>query len=209
MSGGDGSKPAKEANRLEQERQRRIAQTQNAVNRIFDDPNRQREIDEVVGATRDFYTQDLTRQKSEADRQSTFALARNGQIGGSVQVGQQQQLGEDFQRGVLEVDRRARATGADLRAADQDARARLIQLATSGLDVTTGARQAAESMRVNLAASKAAGQAGALGDMFVGGAKFAQTARDDASKRQALYDARRNLYGPTASTSYGFGGGGG
>jgi hypothetical protein len=208
MSGGDGSKPAREANRMEQQRQAQIQATQRAVNAVFDGPGRQREIDDVVGATRQLYTQDLTRQKGEADRQSTFALARNGQLGGSVQIGQQQVLGEDYARGVLEVDRRARAAGSDLRAADQDARARLIQLATSGLDATTGSRQAAESMRTNLAAGRAASTAGALGDAFSSANRFATRARDDAANRDALYNARRNLYGPSAATSYGQGGGG-
>lgn len=206
MSGGS-NKAANAANRAEQERQQRIAGTQSAVNRIFDSPNRQREIDDVVGATREFHTQDLNRQKSGADRQLKFALARSGVTGGSTQVDQQRMLGEDYNRGVLEVDRRARAAGADLQAADQDARARLIQLATSGLDATTAARQASESMRVNLASQRAAAQAGGLGDLFLGIKPVIQNSRDDAQRRQAIYDAGRNLYGPSSSTSYAYGGG--
>jgi hypothetical protein len=192
MSGGS-NKSAEAANRMEQERQARIAQTQSAVNRVFDSPGRQAEIDDVVNASRQFHTQDLT-------------LARSGVTGGSTQVDQQKVLGEDYQRGVLEVDRRARATGAGLQAADQDARARLIQLATSGLDATTASRQAAESMRVNLAAGRAAETAERLGDAFVGSRPYVQNSRDDAQRRQSIYDAGRNLYGPSGATAYAYGG---
>lgn len=207
MSGGSNN-AANAANKMEKERQARIAGTQSAVNRIFDSPGRQAEIGEVVDATRQFHTQDLNRQKGEADRQLKFALARSGVTGGSTQVDQQKVLGEDYSRGVLEVDRRARATGADLQAADQDARARLIQLATSGGDATTAARQAAETMRTNLEAGRASATASGLGDLFVGLKPFVQNNRDDAQRRQAIYDAGRNLYGPSSSTGYAYGGGG-
>lgn len=207
MSGGS-NKAANAANKQEQERQARIASTQSAVNRVFDSPGRQAEIDDVVNATRQFNTQDLTRQKGDADRQLKFALARSGVTGGSTQVDQQKTLGEDYQRGVLEVDRRSRAVGADLQAADQDARARLIQLATSGGDATTASRHAAEVMRTNLEAGRASATANGLGDLFVGLKPFVQNNRDDAQRRQAIYDAGRNLYGPSASTGYAYGGGG-
>lgn len=202
------NKAANAANKQEQERQARIASTQSAVNRVFDSPGRQAEIDDVVNATRQFNTQDLTRQKGDADRQLKFALARSGVTGGSTQVDQQKTLGEDYSRGVLEVDRRARATGAELQAADQDARARLIQLATSGGDATTASRHAAEVMRTNLEAGRASATANGLGDLFVGLKPFVQNNRDDAQRRQAIYDAGRNLYGPSASTGYAYGGGG-
>lgn len=202
------NKAANAANKQEQERTARIASTQAAVNKVFDSPGRQAEIDDVVNATRQFNTQDLTRQKGDADRQLKFALARSGVTGGSTQVDQQKTLGEDYQRGVLEVDRRARATGAELQAADQDARARLIQLATSGGDATTASRHAAEVMRTNLEAGRASATANGLGDLFVGLKPFVQNNRDDAQRRQAIYDAGRNLYGPSASTGYAYGGGG-
>lgn len=207
MSGGS-NKAADKANKLEQERQSRIAQTQSAVNRVFDSPGRQAEIDDVVKATREFNTQDLNQQNADAQRQLKFALARSQVTGGSTQIDQQRRLGKDYQRGVLEVDRRARAAGADLQAADQDARARLIQLATSGLDATTAARQSAEALRTNLASQRASATAQGLGDIFVGVRPFVQNNRDDAQRRQAIYDAGRNLYGPSAATGYAYGGGG-
>lgn len=206
MSGGGNNNAAKQAERNEQERQRRIADTQRRVNEVFDGPGRQGEIDEVVNATRQFYTQDLTRQNDDARRQTKFALARNGQIGGSTQVDQSKNLAQDYQRGLLEVDRRARATGAELQASDQDARARLIQLATSGLDATSAARQAGDAMRTNLQAGRAAATAQGLGDIFATVKPFVQNARDDAQRRQGIYDAKRNLYGPSAATSYAYGG---
>src|ERR1700741_4382818 len=105
------SKAANEANRAEQARQTAIKNTQGAVNQVFDNPKRQGEIADFVNATREFYGQDLSKQKATNDRELKFALARGGLTGGSTQVDQQRHLGEDYQRGLLEVDRKARAAG--------------------------------------------------------------------------------------------------
>lgn len=200
------NKAANEASRAEKQRQASIANTQSSVNRVFNDPRRQGEISDFVNATREFYGQDLGRQKTQSDRELKFALTRNGVMGGSTQVDQQRRLGEDYQRGLLDVDRRARGAGAELQAADQDARARLIQLATSGLDATTAARQASESMRVGLESAKASATASGLGDVFTGISGFTKSARDDAARRRADRDQGLGLYQPTAATSFNYGG---
>lgn len=201
------NKAANEASRAEKQRQTSIANTQSSVNRVFNDPRRQGEISDFVNATREFYGQDLGRQKTQSDRELKFALTRNGVMGGSTQVDQQRRLGEDYQRGLLDVDRRARGAGAELQAADQDARARLIQLATSGLDATTAARQASESMRVGLESAKASATASGLGDVFTGMKPFVQNARDAAERRRANRDAGWELYQPSAATAFNYGGG--
>lgn len=201
------NKAANEASRAEKQRQASIANTQSSVNRVFNDPRRQGEISDFVNATREFYGQDLGRQKTQSDRELKFALTRNGVMGGSTQVDQQRRLGEDYQRGLLDVDRRARAAGADLETADQEARARLISLATSGLDATTAARQASESMRVGLESAKASATASGLGDVFTGMKPFVQNARDSAERRRANRDAGWELYQPSAATAFNYGGG--
>ena len=132
MSGGS-NRAAQEANRAEQARQAAIAGTQARVNQVFDSPGREADIADYVGAVREYFTDDLSRQKTNSDRDLKFALARGGNIGGSTQRDQQKVLGEEYGRGVLEVERRSQGAGAELRANDQDARARLISLATSGL----------------------------------------------------------------------------
>ena len=165
MSGG-GDSAAQEANAQEQARQASIRQTQNAVNAVFDSPGRATDIADYVGAMRQYFGDDLTRQKKTNDQKLKFALARNGQIGGSTQIDQQKRFGEDYSRGLLDVERRAQGAGADLESADQDARANLISLATTGLDATTAASQAASALRTSLQAGKATSMTQGLGDVF-------------------------------------------
>lgn len=206
MSGSGSNRAANEANRAEQARMAAIANTQGRVNEVFDSPGRAADIADVVGAVREYFGDDLSRQKTDSDRALKFALARGGQIGGSTQVDQQKVLGDEYGRGLLEVERRALGAGTDLQAADQDARGRLISLATSGLDATTGAAQAAAAMRTNLESAKSTNMANGLGDVFGGIKGFADRARDAAERRRGNADAGWNLYQPSAATGFYYGG---
>lgn len=206
MSSG-GNSAAKAANQAEADRQSAIRRTQSQVNTVFNDPKRQADINDFVGATRSFYQQDLDRQKGNADRGLKFALARSGLTGGSTQVDQQQLLGQDYGKGLLQVEQKAQGAGASLSAADQDARARLISLATSGLDATTAAQQASAAMRSNLEAGKSEAQLGSLGDSFGQVNGFLQNVKDQQKFRQGYLDGtpggkRVALYGG-ASGGYG------
>lgn len=207
MSGGSNS-AANAANAAEQQRQASIAGTQTAVNNVFNSPQRQADIGHFVDATRQYYTQDLDRQQGDANRGLKFSLAKSGLTGGSTQVDQQKLLGEDYSRGLLNVEQKAQGAGASLQAADQDSRARLISLATSGLDATTAASQAAASMRSNLQAGQSAANLGSLGDSFGQVNSFVQSAKDAQQRRDGYYSTfggpRTALYGGgAANTGYG------
>lgn len=204
--GSPSNKAADEANRQEQARQQAIAETQARVNQVFDDPSRAADIADYVGAVREFQTDDLNRQKADADRNLRFALARGGLTGGSTQRDQQQRFGEDYSRGLLEVERRAQGAGAELQAADQDARARLIQLATSGLDATTAAQQAGAALSTNLEAGRSTAMAQGLGDMFGGVKSFADASRTAAERRRGLRDSGYSPYQTSAVNAGMFGG---
>lgn len=194
---------AREAQRAEDARIAAIRGTQSRVNQVFDSPERQADIQQFVADLRGLNMADLDRNKQLADRSLKFALARNGQIGGSTQIDRQERLGEDYQRGVLDVDRRALGAGAELQAADQDARARLIQLATSGLDATTGAQQASAAMRSNIEGAQSQAKMQGLDSMFGSVADFAKQSREAAQRRQGLYDSGFSPYTPTAGGGYG------
>lgn len=200
MSGGN--KASKEATKAEEARQAAIRNTQTAVNGVFDGPQRAGDIADFVGATRQFYTDDLNRSKADTDRELRFALARGGLIGGSTQVDQQKKFGEAYGRGLLDVERRAQGAGASVEAADQDARARLISLATSGLDVTTAAAQSAAAMRTNLQAGNSDRMAGSMADAFGGFKTFLDRTREAAERRRANQETGFGLYG---SAQYGGG----
>ena len=206
MSGGSSNRAADEANRQEQQRQAAIAETQARVNQVFDSPTRAAEIADAVGGMRDFHVADLDRQKGDADRSLRFALARSGLTGGSTQIDQQRRVTDDYAKGLLQVEQRAQGFGANLSAADQDARARLIGLATSGLDATTAAAQSAAAMQSNLEAARSDAFMSSLGDIFGNTKNFATQVADARTRRQALGDGREQLYAPTFATSYYYGG---
>lgn len=185
MSSGGNDRAQKEAQRQEQARQAAIRNTQSQVNAVFDNPQRSADISQAVQAQRQLLLGDLDQQKMDADRMLKFALARGGLTGGSTQNDQQVRLGRDYQRGVLQADSQARSLGSDIESADQDNRARLIQLATSGLDTTTGAQQSAAAMRTALEANQSASKIQGLGDVFGQFSKFYQRSQDDAVRRRA------------------------
>jgi len=196
MSGGGGSnKAGDEANRMEAERQASIKAAQARINSVFNDPGRGADIADTVAASQQYLQRDLDEQKVNNDRDLKFALARGGVIGGSTQNDQQKVLGKAYGKGTLEVQRRALEIGSNLESADQDARARLISLATSGLDATTAAQQAAAAMRSNLEAGKAASTAQGIGDFFGATKTFADNVKDAQQRRKALYDSQQALYG--------------
>lgn len=203
MCGGGGNKAAEEANRAEKERQAAIKSTQAAVNGVFDGAQRKADIADYVNATRDFYTNELNRQKADTDRELRFALARGGLTGGSTQIDQSKRFADAYSRGVLDVERRAQGAGSSIEAADQDARARLISLATSGLDMTTGAQQAAAALRTNLEAGKADQTAGAFGDAFSNFKTFLDRSREDAARRRGNRETGFGLYGNSMGGDYG------
>src|SRR5690606_35003441 len=164
--GSGSNKAQKQAERNERERQAKIDASVGRINAIFNDPARQGQYDQLAADTTAFLTGDIDRQKADTDRQLRFAMARNGQVGGSVQVDQNKRLGEDYMRAVIEAQRRGNAAGADLRAADEASRGNLLAMAQSGLDATTAASQSANLMRNNLLSGKANATAGAMGDVF-------------------------------------------
>ena len=179
---------ADRAARLEEERQKRIAANVAEINRIYDDPRREKDIGDFLGATREFYRQDLDRQKGDADRNLRFAMARSGLNGGSASVDANRRLGQDYQRGVLNADRLAQKAAADIRTADQASRMNLIAMAQSGSDMTTGNNQAANALANNLQIGRAQQTTDTLGDVFGGFAKTYENSSNQAAERRGARD---------------------
>lgn len=204
MGMGGSNKASEEAQRAEAARLAQIKATQGAINGVFDGPARAADIANTVNASREFYTQDLNRQKADTDRNLKFALARSGQIGGSTQVDQGKRFSDIYSRGLLDVERKAQGDGARIMAADQDARARLLSLATTGLDATTAAQQSAAALQTNLQAGAAERNMGALGDAFSSFKDFIDRSRESADRRRANTESGfyRSIYG-SAGGGYG------
>lgn len=198
--GSGSNKAQREAQAVEQQRQAQIAHTVAEINRIYDSPQREAQIQDFVSAMRDYYGQDLDRQKAQNDRALKFALARGGLTGGSTQIDQSRRLGEDYQRGVLAADRQAQGAGAQLRSQDQSSKMNLIAMAQSGLDATTAAQQAASSMRSALESQMATSRVQGLGDMFGDLAKVYDQSQQAAERRR-----QDRLYGSLYPQTYMFG----
>lgn len=207
-SSGGGNRAQQQAEQAERERQAQINQTTSQINALFDSPERQAQISDFQRAMQDLYQQDLGRQHEGASRDLKFALARSGLTGGSRQVDANRDLGEMYQRGVLEAERKAQGAAANLRGEDERARANLTSMAMTGLSATNAANQAASAMRASLEGARAGAMTDSLGDLFGGIATIKSRSEEDAARRRAdkLYTS---MYGPYWAQFSGFGTAGG
>lgn len=204
MSGGN-DRAQREAQRAEQARQADIRKTSAQVESIFGSPERQQQYTDFYNATRDLGMADLNKQKTIADRQAKFGLARGGLTGGSRAVDLGSQLGREYTDGLLTVDQRALAAKADLMGADQQSKQNLLGLVQSGLDLTTAQQNAASGMRANLQAGEATRLVGGLGDIFNTASDFYKKSEEERVRRQTEQNYGQTLYSPYYSYGSGRG----
>jgi hypothetical protein len=200
MGGGGGDQQAA-AERAERERRAEVAATQQRIEGIYTSPGRERDINDLVGATRSYLQQDLDRQNAANERSTRFALARSGLSQGSADVDVNRRLSESMLRGSLEVERRAQAAGNTLRQRDQESKLNLFSMAQNGLDMSTAARQAGEQLRSNIGLARADAMQTGLGNVFNDFGELYKRSRERAGERQAQRDF--NFY----SAPYAGGGG--
>lgn len=204
MSGGSNNSAQRAAEQAERERQARIAASVGRINTAYDNPARAAQIQDFLGATRNFYMDDLNRQKGDTDRNLKFAMARSGLSGGSVAIDKAEQVGKDYLRGVVEADRRAQGAASDLRAQDEQSRLNLISLAQQGMDATTANSRALSALQNNLQAGRATATAEGIGNAFSGFADLYRRSQEDAARRRG----ERYVYGTLYGSNSGYGGGG-
>ncbi|MNM34502.1 hypothetical protein D3C81_451490 [compost metagenome] len=200
--GGGSDGATNRATQAENLKQANIGRNVGLVNQVYGGAQREADINDFLEASRSFYRQNLDKQKATADRSLKFAMARNGQTGGSASIDANRQLGQDFQQGVLSADRLAQRAVGSLRDADEQSRMNMISLAQSGADMTTGGTRAAQQLQANLAGANASLTTDALGDVFGGLSKVYETSRNTAAERRGNRDIYNLLYTP------GFGQGG-
>ena len=195
MNGGNNN-AQRDAQREEDRRRAETQRNTQAANAVFDSPERQAQYNDYYDATRTLGMQDLDKQKSNADRQAKFALARNGQTGGSRARDVGTNLGEDYIKGLLTVDQRALASKSDLMAADNASRQNILSMVMSGMDLTTANSNAASALRSNLASSESTRLAGGLGDIFGGVSDIAKRSEEERIRRQAATQYGQTSYQP-------------
>jgi len=196
MCGGSSKAATRAAEQSEAERQAAIQRSVDAINGIYNDPARQQQIADYQASTLALLQSNLDRQKGDADRSAKFAMARTGLAGGSADVDTNKKIAEQYLLGQANATRQAQGAAAALAAQDQQSKQNLIALAQSGVDATTSAQQAGESLKVNLANAKGQALTGAVDNTFgsfadLYKASIEQAARKDAKKAGAgagLYD---------------------
>lgn len=200
--GGGGDGGAGEARRNEAARQAGIDRTITDINALYDSEGRKKQVTDYGAELLNYFTGDLNKQKTIADRDSKFALARSGQTGGSLAIDQGRQLGTEYQEGILEAGRRAQSGMADLQSQDEQSRLNLTSLAQNGLSQTNAATQAAAAMRASLASASATNKAQGLGQLFDSVSKAKTASETAAEKRRA-----DRVYAQPYTPFFGFGGG--
>lgn len=166
--GGGGGRGAADARRMEEERQARIRAATDAINATFNNPGNSREslYQQQRDAVYDLNRMEVDRQAAEAERFNRFGLARAGLMGGSAQIDSVADINRRINEGLMRAGGIADQAAADLRTADEQARANLISLAQSGIDTGTAASQAMNALKVNNANAASARAGATVGSLF-------------------------------------------
>lgn len=203
MCGGDsGQDPVVAAQQAEAERQAKIDAATAQINSLFASPTREAQYADFLAANRGLYTKEVNDQHTDAVRDNKFALARNGQTGGSLAIDRGNQLGETFQKAIIDSERLAQGKDAELRGQDQQSRLSLTQMIQSGLDATTASQNASSAMANNLSSSSSTRTVQDLGDIFKQYATFYTKSADAKAQRQGDKYAYDTLYKPGLFSGY-------
>ena len=151
---------------IEQERQQKAQEAIAAINEIFDNANRQALYQDQRDAVYALNTKEVERQAAEAERANRFAMARNGLLGGSVDVDSNAELNRRTNEGLAQAGGIADAAMADLQAADENARNNLVSMANAGTDATTAAQLSTNALKQNADAATADKAIASVGDLF-------------------------------------------
>jgi hypothetical protein len=188
---GEARRAREDAKRTEDARQARIGSNVADINSAFD--GREPQYVKLGQALRERLNEGIDLQRRDAARQSKFALARGGLVGGSAANDANAVLQREGREATLAGERQAQQGVAKLRAADEDARSRMISLAQSGNDIGNASRQTASALQANIMGAQSGAEVSQLGELFGNTAKTYRTQQDAAARRRGLNDAK--VYG--------------
>lgn len=202
--GGNNHSASDAAAAADATRTQSISNATNAINGIYDSPQRQKQYSDFLSAIRSNYTNDANRQQVNTSRQTKFAAARSGITGGSADVDAQTRLGQEYDQGLVQAESKAQGALAGLKASDNQSRLNLTQLAAAGLNTTTAAQQAASSTQQAADQALSGSTVNGLGDIFGAATRAYQTEQTAAAQRAGYRQPIGSLYG--GSTIPGFSG---
>lgn len=183
----DAAAAAADAKATEAARQARISGNVKNINSAFD--SREPQYAQLADALRARLNEGVNLQRQSATRQSKFALARGGNIGGSLQRDQSAELNREGREATLAAEREAQKGVAGLRASDEGSRAQMIALAQSGNDIGNATQQTASMLSANFGAAQNASNISNLGDLFGNTSSVVKNQQDAAARRRGLTEA--------------------
>lgn len=170
--GGGGSDAVAVMRQQEAERQSAINARQQVIDSIFNDPSRQIIYDNINNDVVQAGLHQLDREKSDADRELMFSLARRGLLKSSVDADSRGRLAQNYLENTRRLQDAGNAASNDLRQKDMGEKSRLYAMSVSGGDPASLARQATEAMASNASAVNAdnylANIGGLLGNVSLG-----------------------------------------
>lgn len=113
-----------------EERKANIASSMAEIEKMFGE--REPMYGRLAGESRALNLEQLGVYEKDAAREMNFALARAGNVGGSVEVDRNRDLAEKMGLGVASIEQHAQGQADTLRAQDQQLRGSLMGLAASG-----------------------------------------------------------------------------
>lgn len=177
----------------EKERQRRVQEATNAINNIFNNANRGALYSKQRDAVYRLNSDEVNRQAAEAERDNRFALARNGLLGGSVDVDSNAELQRRTNKGLLSASGIADDAAARLRGADEATKQNLLSMAQQGLNGADVGSMATAQLQNNLnqrASDQTIAQVGNLFGDLANAYLYSNAAKQLANQNQSL----RNIY---------------
>ena len=132
MCGGGGSDSSYDKMRADEEaRKAEVAKQISVINGIMDSNRSSGIYDQARQAVFDLDKFSLDEQRTNTERASRFALARQGLSGGSQEVDRNKALQDVYNQGLLQADQRANKLKADWMSSDEDLRNSLIKQVTA------------------------------------------------------------------------------
>lgn len=108
----------------------------------------------IASDSRQLQLDDLTKQKDVASRETEFDLARRGLTGGSRQIDATRDIGDQFNKGVLQAETQAQGVANTAEAADEKTRISLINGIRGGMDQADAVSGALNAMSNSAAAAQ-------------------------------------------------------
>lgn len=203
--GGGSDRAAK----LEAQRRAIAEAARNAIMQQFANVGREELYEDHRNAVYDLNRQEVDRQAEEAERANRFALARNGLLGGSVNIDANEELNRRTNEGLMQAQGLADDAAASLRTQDENTKQSLLSMANNGINAAQASQLATEGLKANLqnaAANEAVSQVGNLFGDMQNAYLYNQAVKQNANLYNPYYaqqqkdpTAPQNSYGGTVS----------